>query len=246
MPTRRLGTKQEAQSRGLAMETSAPRGGDATRIVVATFGVITAFAGIEHGIGEMLQGPVAPTSLIIESWPDAEAFEILAGEPAMTVVPNLLVTGVLTVIVSLAVAVWAVAFADRRYGGSVLVALSLVLLLVGGGFGPPLLGIVLGIGASRIGAASRRPPGPLGHALAKAWVLILGVGVAAYLGLFPGTVLLSVVTEVSEGVVYGLAAVAFGGAIASLVAARAADRVAMAQLPHREVGAGSRAMLQGG
>jgi hypothetical protein len=227
-------------------DSTGQRGGDATRIVVATFGVIMAFAGLEHGIGEMLQGPVAPASWFIQSWSEADAFEILAGEPAMTVVPNLLVTGILTVIVSLAVAVWAVGFAHRRHGGLVVIGLSLLLLLVGGGFAPPLLGIVLGIGATRIGAPSRRPPGRLGRALARSWLPILGVGVVAYLGLVPGTVLLSLVTEVPEGVVYALAAVAFGGAIAALVAARAADRVSMAELEHREVAAGSRAVMQGG
>ena len=74
----------------------------ATRIVVSTFGAVVAFAGVEHGVGEILQGPVAPAGLAIESWPDVKAFEILAGEPAMTVIPNLLVTGVLAVVVALA------------------------------------------------------------------------------------------------------------------------------------------------
>jgi hypothetical protein len=223
---------------------TARRAGGATRIVVATFGVIMAFAGLEHGIGEMLQGPVAPGSLVIESWPEAEAFEILGGEPAMTVVPNLLVAGILTAIVALGVALWAVAFAHRRHGGLVLIGLSLLLLLVGGGFGPPLLGIVLGIGASRIGAVSRRPPGPVGRALARAWVPLLSVGIAAYLGLFPGTVLLSLVTEVPEGAVYALASVAFGAAIASLAAARAADRGRPLSSSMKRAAAGSGAIAR--
>jgi hypothetical protein len=75
----------------------------ATRIVVSTFGALVAFAGFEHGVGEILQGPVAPAGLAIESWPNVKAFEILGGEPAMTVIPNLLVTGVLAVIVALTV-----------------------------------------------------------------------------------------------------------------------------------------------
>jgi hypothetical protein len=196
----------------------------AIRIVASTFGAVLALAGIEHGIGEILQGPVAAASPLIESWPNAEAFEILAGEPAMTLVPNLLVSGILTVIVSAAVAVWAVGFVHRRHGGLVLIGLSLLLLAVGGGFGPPLLGIVIGIGATRIGAPSSARPGPVGRALSRAWPWILAVGVLAYLGLFPGLVLLSLVTEVPEGAVYGLAGVAFGSAIASLVAGLAADR----------------------
>ncbi len=112
-----------------------------------------AFAGVEHGVGEILQGPVAPAGLAIESWPDVKAFEILGGEPALTVIPNLLVSGVLAVIVALTLGIWSVMFVERRYGGLVLISLSVLLLLVGGGFGPVLMGIILGIAATRIGAA---------------------------------------------------------------------------------------------
>jgi len=76
----------------------------ATRIVVATLGVLVGLAGIEHGVGEILQGSVRPQGLAIQSWAHSQAFQILGGEPAMTVIPNLLVTGVLAVIVALAVA----------------------------------------------------------------------------------------------------------------------------------------------
>ena len=78
------------------------RGRSATRTVVATFGLVLSMAGLEHGIGEILEGPVAPPDLVFRSWPDTPAFEILGGEPALTIVPNLLVTGVLTVVVSAA------------------------------------------------------------------------------------------------------------------------------------------------
>ena len=82
----------------------------ATRIVASTFGVLAGLAGIEHGIGEILQGNITPASMMIASWPDAALFRILAGEPAMTLVPNLLVTGVLASVVSLVLLIWAVAF----------------------------------------------------------------------------------------------------------------------------------------
>ncbi|KUK27634.1 MAG: Uncharacterized protein XD60_0050 [Acetothermia bacterium 64_32] len=63
----------------------------------------------------------------------------------MTIVPNLLVTGVLTIIVSLAVIVWSVAFVQRKRGGLILILLSTAMLLVGGGFGPPIMGILAGV-----------------------------------------------------------------------------------------------------
>jgi hypothetical protein len=41
----------------------------ATRIVVSSFGALAGFMGIEHGLGEILQGPLTPSSVVIESWP---------------------------------------------------------------------------------------------------------------------------------------------------------------------------------
>jgi hypothetical protein len=197
----------------------------ATRIVVSTFGALVAFAGIEHGVGEILQGPVAPGRLAIESWPNVKAFEILAGEPAMTVIPNLLVTGVLAVIVAFAVGIWSVMFVERRYGGLVLIALSVLLLLVGGGFAPMLMGIILGIAATRIGAVSRRSPGGVARAMGRVWPWALGVGVLGYLALFPGLVMLSWLSGVSDpSLVLGLSALSFAALLLAPVAARAHDR----------------------
>lgn len=197
----------------------------ATRIVVSTFGVLVALAGIEHGVGEILQGSVRPEGLAFESWADSEAFEVLSGEPAMTIVPNLLVTGILAVIAAVAVGVWSLGFVERRNGGLVLILLSVLLLLVGGGFGPPLIGVIIGIGATRIGAPSGRRPGRVFRALGGAWAWILAIGVLGYLSLVPGTVVLSAVWGVDNpGLVLGFTAVAFAGLILALVAARARDR----------------------
>jgi hypothetical protein len=69
----------------------------------------------------------------------------LGGEPAMTIIPNLLVTGILTIIVGALLAVWAAKFISRKHGGLVLILLTIVLLLVGGGIVPPLFGIAAGV-----------------------------------------------------------------------------------------------------
>ncbi len=123
---------------------------NATRISVSTFGAIMALAGIEHGIGEILQGNIAPSGIMILSWPESEFFRSLGGEPAMTVVPNLLITGILAVLVSLALLVWAILSAHKKNGGLVMILLSIAMLLVGGGIFPPILGIIIGAVATRI------------------------------------------------------------------------------------------------
>jgi hypothetical protein len=96
---------------------------NATRVTVSTFGAIAGLAGIEHAIGEVLQGNRAPYGVMILSWPRSDLFEILAGEPAMTIVPNLLVTGILAIAVSLVFLVWATVFVGRKHGGLVLILL---------------------------------------------------------------------------------------------------------------------------
>ncbi|HXF60171.1 MAG TPA: hypothetical protein VNK95_01060 [Caldilineaceae bacterium] len=101
-------------------------------------GVLAGLAGIEHGIGEILQGNIAPNGLVIESWPGSALFRVVAGEPAMTLIPNLLISGVVACLVSALILIWTTLFVQRKNGGLVLILLSLVLLLVGGGFGPPL------------------------------------------------------------------------------------------------------------
>jgi hypothetical protein len=200
-------------------------GRSATAVVVAVLGALVGLAGVEHGIGEMLQGTVRPDGLFIMSWPDAAALEILSGEPALTVIPNLLATGVLAVLVGLAVAVWSIWFTSRRHGGLVLVALSVALLLVGGGLAPPLMGAMLGAVATRIGAPARHGPGALGRGIAPAWPWFLIPALVGYLGLMPGMVLASAVGIASEELVMALATLAFTGFGLALGAARAHDRL---------------------
>lgn len=124
----------------------------ATRITVSTFGAIMGLAGIEHGVGEVLQGNRVPNSLFILSWPDAPFFRGVGGEPAMTVIPNLLITGILAILVSLLYIVWVVALPHTKRAGLVLILLSIVMLLVGGGLFPPALAAIMGMVATRINA----------------------------------------------------------------------------------------------
>ncbi|HDP36314.1 MAG TPA: hypothetical protein ENN27_00375 [Candidatus Atribacteria bacterium] len=91
--------------------------------MVSAFSIFLGLGGIEHGIGEILQGKIAPSGIVIKSWGESKLFSILAGEPAMTIIPNFLITGVLAIIVSLSIMVWAVAFVQRKNGGLILILL---------------------------------------------------------------------------------------------------------------------------
>jgi len=119
-----------------------------TRAAASIIGIIAGLGGgVLHGVGEILQGNIAPSGIMIEAWPELTA---LAGEPAMTIVPNFLVTGVLAIIFGLIVAIWAAAFVQKKNGGLVLILLSIIMLLVGGGLIPPIFGVIAGIVGTRI------------------------------------------------------------------------------------------------
>ena len=88
----------------------------AARATALIFGVLAGLGGLTHGIGEVLQGSVRPDGLIINSWTQGPIATNMGGEPGMTIVPNLLVTGYLTILVSLAVMTCAILARDRRGG----------------------------------------------------------------------------------------------------------------------------------
>jgi len=159
------------------------------RLTVSTFGTIIGIAGLEHGVGEILQGNVPPPGIVIESWPNNEAYKVLAGEPALTLMPNMLLSGILTVLVSIILILWAVKFVDRKNGGLILILLSLVLLPIGGGFAPPLMGcIVGGFGMkmnNRLEWSTERT------LVGRTWSAIFIVAIVAYFSLWPGMVIIS-------------------------------------------------------
>lgn len=108
----------------------------ATRAVTSTLGVLVGLAGIEHGFFELLQGNVTPSGIIIDAIGPSQRFWEYGTERALTVIPNFFVTGILAIIFGLLVTIWAGVFILRKYGGAVLMLLSIILWLIGGGFAP--------------------------------------------------------------------------------------------------------------
>lgn len=144
---------------------------NATRITAASFGIFAGIGGLEHGYFEILQGSARPASIMITSMgPPCVPEEIWhACEPAMTIIPNFLVTGILSMTLGLVIIIWAIAFAKRRHWGLILVLLSFALLLFGGGIFPPLIGIIGGAVGTRIHAPLKKQPGSIWSLLAKMW-----------------------------------------------------------------------------
>jgi hypothetical protein len=143
----------------------------ATRVVASLFGIFAGFGGPEHGYFEILQGNVRPESLMIASMGppcDPEKVWNLC-EPAMTVLPSFLITGILATVVGVITMIWSAAFVHRKHGGLVLMLLSIALLLAGGGLFPPVIGFVAGVVATRIDVPVTRQPGRVLSFLARWW-----------------------------------------------------------------------------
>jgi hypothetical protein len=147
---------------------------DAVGLTAGVFGIYAGFLGMEHGFFETLQGNAAPAHLRILAVSPRELPFPFGHEPAMTVIPNFLVTGTAAMLCGFAMIAWSTQFLHGKRGGAVLSLLSVILLLVGGGFGPISLLIVACIAASRIGKPLRMSraliPRALRQVLARTWL----------------------------------------------------------------------------
>ncbi len=114
------------------------------KITSTIFGVFAGIGGLTHAIGEIVQGNVNPGSIYFNSWDRGPVFESMGGDPAISILPNFLFTGLVGLVISLVTITWAAAFMKRKNGGRFLLLLSLGMLLFGGGIGPPTIGLLSG------------------------------------------------------------------------------------------------------
>jgi hypothetical protein len=105
------------------------------RMVAAALGVCVGISGLDHGLFEILQGNRATPGPFIAAIGPEQLMWVNGTEDAFTLVPNFLVTGILSVVVGLAMILWSVRSVDRPDGSRVFLALGLLLFLVGGGIG---------------------------------------------------------------------------------------------------------------
>ena len=171
-------------------------------LTATIFGAFSGIGGITHAVGEILQGDVAPGGFFFNSWAVGPIAENLGGQPGLSVIPNVLISGIVTLFVSIAIIVWATAFVRRKYGGSILILLSVLLLLFGGGVGPPAVGILAGFAGRQRGSHFRwwakRLRGGLGRLLARLWPWVFALTVANGILLFLGSLVLACIFDVNR------------------------------------------------
>jgi hypothetical protein len=108
----------------------------ATRVIATTIGVFFGcFSGVNHGIFELLQGNKPTQGMVIQAIGEAQRFWALGTEDALTIIPNFMLTGIVSIILGLAIMIWSFRFLPRKHGPTGFLGLFVLSFLIGGGIG---------------------------------------------------------------------------------------------------------------
>ena len=144
-----------------------------TRINVATLGTIFGISGMSHGFFEMLQGNAPTNGFYIFAIGEAQKMWPHGNEPAFTLIPNFLLTGIAAMIVGLTLLVLSLGFVHKKKGPTVFILLFILLLLVGGGVAQILFFPFLWLASTRINQPlawwRKTLPLKIQESLAKLW-----------------------------------------------------------------------------
>lgn len=105
----------------------------ATRLNVGILGTIFGISGMNHGFFEVLQGNIPTPDMFIFAIGEARKMWVHGNEPAFTLIPNFLISGIVAMLVGLAIIVWSLGFVHSKHGSKILLLLFILLLLLGGG-----------------------------------------------------------------------------------------------------------------
>jgi hypothetical protein len=172
---------------------------NATRVIATSIGVFFGlFSGVNHGFFEILQGNKPTRGPLIDAIGEAQRFWPLGGEPAFTLIPNFLITGIASIVVGVAIVIWSIWFLPTRHGRTVFLGLFILSFLVGGGIGQVAFFIPAWAFATRMGKPlawwRKVLPRSTWPFLSRLWIVALVLaGVAILIGLemaifgfFPG------------------------------------------------------------
>jgi len=144
-----------------------------TAFFVAILGTVIGVSGAIHGVHSILKGNTPTGGMLL---PSIGAF---------TIVQNYLLTGMLAVVLGMAVAVWTIVFIDRKYGPTVFVALCVALFLVGGGIAEVAFILLAALLSTRIhhplARWQRAAESRLGLALSRLWPYAISIAFSIFL-----------------------------------------------------------------
>jgi hypothetical protein len=166
-------------------------------VLVKTLGIIAGCVGIEHGIGELLQGFDRVYNVFILSWPHSAFFKIMAGEPAFTLFPVFFLAGFFSIIFSLLFVIMILFLLTKKYAlPGLLMAIGLM-FISGAGFGTTLLGISACLIATKNQSGLTlwsKIPGKINILFSKIWIYSYTLCITGWISLFPGAPVISQIT----------------------------------------------------
>jgi hypothetical protein len=112
-----------------------------TRAIASTFGAIAGLSNMAYAVAEALEGHARP----------AAGFFTLNGQPAITVLPDMLVTGVIGFCLGLAFAICAIFYSKRWRGGLMMLLIACLQIPFGAGLVRLFQAMIYGLVGTRIG-----------------------------------------------------------------------------------------------
>lgn len=172
---------------------------NATRVTATVIGVFFGlFSGVNHGLFELLQGNKPTDGFVIQAIGEAQRFWPLGTEDAFTLIPNFMITGIVSMIVGVAIIIWSIWYLPTKYGRIIFLGLFILSFLVGGGIGQVFFFIPAWAFATRMGKPltwwRKVLPQRSWPFLSKLWpvmlvlatlVMLIGLEMAIF-GCFPG------------------------------------------------------------
>jgi len=143
-------------------------------VVLITY---TAIIGFIHGVGEILQAGSKSNSNLIYALDVADPDKVWhAGLPAFSVIPDFLISGIITVLISIAIVIFANLLIESNYF-KFFPLLFILLFLFGGGFVPPFIGIISSTYyvIKKKSNMNNKQPSFLRKLIAKSWIYLISV-----------------------------------------------------------------------
>ncbi len=177
---------------------------NAIKIAVMLVSIICGISGIVHGLFEVFQGNKAielhsvAGKLMIYAIGESNRFWEFGYAPAFTIIPNYLITGIIAIIISTIVIIYSANFIYFKYSWMILLLLSILQYLSGGGAAQFGCAIIISIYAMLINSRLRlwrKIPYKIRNIISKPWLILLVIFLIVFLH--------SIITEVF-GFSYGV------------------------------------------
>jgi len=153
----------------------------ARRITLLVICVYAGILGMIHGFFEIQNDNTHTNGLMINAigYP-CKANEVWHGcFPAITIVSNFLITGILAITFSLILIICSILFIHKKYGSFIFIGLGILMLIVGAGFVSTFLTLIAGIFAFNLNSELTfwkiLMPNTINKILSSLWIWILTI-----------------------------------------------------------------------